>query len=158
VLFLGSTIGNFDRQAGKSFLCRVREILEPGDALLLGTDLEKPWPQLQMAYDDLLGVTAAFNLNLLARINGELDGDFILSNFVHEARFNQTSAAWKCTYGRSGSRRFASKARMPQYSLRKVKRSGRSRVTNIRSTTFGRLPCRQMHDRFPIDRSRMAIC
>lgn len=90
VLFLGSTIGNFDRQAGKSFLCRVREILQPGDALLLGTDLEKPWPQLQMAYDDPLGVTAAFNLNLLARINRELDGDFILSNFVHEARFNQS--------------------------------------------------------------------
>jgi len=90
VLFLGSTIGNFDRQAGKSFLSRVREILQPGDALLLGTDLEKPWPQLQMAYDDPLGVTAAFNLNLLARINRELDADFMLSNFVHEARFNQS--------------------------------------------------------------------
>jgi L-histidine Nalpha-methyltransferase len=88
VLFLGSTIGNFDRAAGASFLTRLRHILQPGDVLLLGADLEKPWPQLQLAYDDPLGVTAAFNLNLLARINRELDGDFRLHDFAHEARFN----------------------------------------------------------------------
>src|SRR5277367_3627618 len=58
VLFLGSTIGNFDRQAGIRFLSQVREILEPGDSLLLGTDLEKPMAQLLRAYDDELGVTA----------------------------------------------------------------------------------------------------
>ena len=63
-------------------------ILKPGDALLLGTDLEKPVPQLIDAYDDPLGVTAAFNLNLLARINRELEGDFDLSQFEHVARFN----------------------------------------------------------------------
>ena len=68
VLFLGSTIGNFDRPAGMKFLAEVRRILEPGDSLLLGTDLEKPSSQLLPAYDDELGVTAAFNLNLLARI------------------------------------------------------------------------------------------
>ena len=88
VLFLGSTIGNFDRDAGERFLTEVRRILYPGDALLLGTDLEKPLPQLLAAYDDSIGVTAAFNLNLLARINRELDADFDVSAFRHEARYN----------------------------------------------------------------------
>jgi L-histidine Nalpha-methyltransferase len=88
VLFLGSTIGNFDRDAGQSFLREVREILEPGDALLLGTDLEKDIGVQLHAYDDPAGVTAAFNLNLLARINRELGADFDLANFRHEARWN----------------------------------------------------------------------
>ena len=88
VLFLGSTIGNFDRPAGVKFLGEVRRILDPGDSLLLGTDLEKPYAQLLRAYDDELGVTAAFNLNLLSRINRELDADFDLSQFVHVARIN----------------------------------------------------------------------
>jgi L-histidine Nalpha-methyltransferase len=88
VLFLGSTIGNFDRPAGLRFLARVREILRPGDSLLLGTDLEKPAAQLLRAYDDELGVTAAFNLNLLARINRDLDADFDLGQFAHEARID----------------------------------------------------------------------
>src|SRR6266404_1510630 len=88
VLFLGSTIGNFDRAAAAKFLREVRRILQPGDSLLLGTDLEKPVPQLLAAYDDPLGVTAAFNLNLLARINRELDADFVLEQFEHVARFN----------------------------------------------------------------------
>jgi dimethylhistidine N-methyltransferase len=88
VLFLGSTIGNFDRPAGVKFLAEVRRILEPGDSLLLGTDLEKSSAQLLKAYDDELGVTAAFNLNLLARINRELDADFDLGQFVHTARIN----------------------------------------------------------------------
>jgi L-histidine N-alpha-methyltransferase len=88
VLFLGSTIGNFDRDAGERFLAEVRAILYPGDALLLGTDLEKPLPQLVAAYDDSIGVTSAFNLNLLARINRELDADFHLTAFRHEARYN----------------------------------------------------------------------
>ncbi len=88
VLFLGSTIGNFDRPADVKFLREVRRILQSGDALLLGTDLIKPIPQMLDAYDDSLGVTAAFNLNLLARINRELRADFELSQFDHEARFN----------------------------------------------------------------------
>jgi L-histidine Nalpha-methyltransferase len=91
VLFLGSTIGNFDRMAGLRFLMQVRRILQPGDALLLGTDLEKPIAQLLDAYDDPLGVTAAFNLNLLARINRELEGDFVLQDFEHQARFNRAA-------------------------------------------------------------------
>ena len=88
ILFLGSTIGNFDRPAGVNFLREVRWILEPGDSMLLGTDLEKSNAQLLAAYDDDLGVTAAFNLNLLARINGELDADFDLTRFEHLARIN----------------------------------------------------------------------
>jgi L-histidine Nalpha-methyltransferase len=88
VLFLGSTIGNFDRPADIKFLRAVRRTMQPGDALLLGTDLIKPIPQMLDAYDDSLGVTAAFNLNLLARINRELGANFDLSQFEHEARFN----------------------------------------------------------------------
>lgn len=88
VLFLGSSIGNFDRPAGDRFLSRIRQFLEPGDALLLATDLEKPLPRLLAAYDDPIGLTAAFNLNLLARINRELHGDFELRSFEHEARYN----------------------------------------------------------------------
>jgi len=88
VLFLGSTIGNFDRDAGEAFLREMRAILQPGDALLLGTDLEKSVELQLLAYDDPAGVTAAFNLNLLARINRELGADFDLSCFRHEARWN----------------------------------------------------------------------
>ena len=88
VLFLGSTIGNFDRAAALKFLSEVRCILQPGDALLLGTDLEKPTMQLIRAYDDELGVTAAFNRNLLVRVNRELGADFDLSQFRHVAKIN----------------------------------------------------------------------
>ena len=88
VLFLGSTIGNFDRPAGMQFLRDIRATLLPGDSLLLGTDLLKPIPQLVEAYDDPLGVTAAFNKNLLARINHDLGADFHLEHFQHVAKFN----------------------------------------------------------------------
>lgn len=89
VLFLGSTIGNFDRMAGMKFLSQVRRILQPDDSLLLGTDLEKSSSELIRAYDDELGVTAAFNLNLLARINRELGADFDLGEFEHVAKINE---------------------------------------------------------------------
>lgn len=89
VLFLGSSIGNFDRPAADSFLRRIRETLEPGDALLLATDLEKEVSRLLLAYDDPIGLTTAFNLNLLARINRELDADFPVREFEHEARYNE---------------------------------------------------------------------
>jgi L-histidine Nalpha-methyltransferase len=88
VLFLGSTIGNFDRAAGQAFLTELRSQLAPGDALLLGTDLVKPVDQLLAAYDDSTGVTAAFNLNMLARLNRELGADFALRNFTHAAIWN----------------------------------------------------------------------
>ena len=88
VLFLGSTIGNFDRPAGDQFLREVRAILGEGDALLLATDLEKPIPQLITAYADPAGVTAAFNKNILARLNRELGADFDLDQFEHVARYD----------------------------------------------------------------------
>jgi L-histidine N-alpha-methyltransferase len=87
VLFLGSTIGNFDPPAADRFLADIRRYLQAGDALLLGTDLEKPVETMLLAYDDPAGVTAAFNLNLLARINRELGGDFVLRNFKHHVRY-----------------------------------------------------------------------
>jgi uncharacterized SAM-dependent methyltransferase len=90
VLFLGSTIGNFDRPAGDQFLRDVRNVLREGDALLLATDLEKSVPQLLSAYDDAAGVTAAFNKNLLARINRELDGNFDLSHIEHTVRYDES--------------------------------------------------------------------
>jgi len=89
LLFLGSTIGNFDRTQATSFLARIRKRMQPGDYLLLGADLVKPRAKLLNAYDDPTGVTAAFNLNLLARINRELDGHFELSQFAHEARYDE---------------------------------------------------------------------
>lgn len=89
VLFLGSTIGNFEPAAALDFLDSVRLCLMNGDALLLGTDLVKPVEQLLAAYDDPAGVTAAFNLNLLGRVNRELGGDFNLRRFTHLARYRQ---------------------------------------------------------------------
>ena len=88
VLFLGSTIGNFERSAAQDFLAEVRACLIPGDALLLGADLIKPVARMLLAYNDPAGVTAAFNRNLLARINRELDADFALRSFTHEAHWN----------------------------------------------------------------------
>ena len=87
LLFLGSTIGNFEPESAVGFLSSVRALLAPCDALLLGTDLVKPEAQLLDAYDDPTGVTAAFNLNLLARINRELGGDFNVRCFEHVARY-----------------------------------------------------------------------
>jgi len=89
VLFVGSTIGNFERDPALRFLREVRALLVPGDRLLLGTDLVKPEAQLLLAYDDPAGVTAAFNRNVLARLNRELAADFDLARFEHEARWNR---------------------------------------------------------------------
>jgi len=88
VLLLGSNIGNFDVPAAHDFLRAIRGALAPGDALLLGADLVKPERALQLAYDDPLGVTAAFNRNLLVRINRELGGTFDLDAFAHVAVWN----------------------------------------------------------------------
>jgi len=88
VLLLGSNIGNFDVPAAHEFLCAIRSALRPGDALLLGADLVKPERDLQLAYDDPLGVTAAFNRNLLVRVNRELGADFDVTAFSHRALWN----------------------------------------------------------------------
>jgi len=88
VLLLGSNIGNFDAPAAQAFLHAIRGALRPGDALLLGADLIKPEPELRLAYDDPLGVTAAFNRNLLVRLNRELGATFDLDAFRHVAAWN----------------------------------------------------------------------
>jgi len=88
VLFLGSNIGNFDPPGAAAFLHNVRVSLSPGDGLLLGADLVKSEGTLRLAYDDPLGVTAAFNRNLLVRINRELGGDFDVDRFQHRAVWN----------------------------------------------------------------------
>ena len=89
VLFLGSNIGNFSRDEALNFLQEVRRVLNVGDVLLLGADLKKSIDLLIPAYDDALGVTAAFNLNLLVRMNRELGADFQLKNFQHRAVYNK---------------------------------------------------------------------
>jgi L-histidine Nalpha-methyltransferase len=88
VVFLGSNIGNFDPPGADAFLRTVRASLTAGDALLIGTDLVKPETELLLAYDDPLGVTAAFNRNLLVRVNRELGGSFEVSRFGHRAVWN----------------------------------------------------------------------
>jgi dimethylhistidine N-methyltransferase len=88
VLFLGSNIGNYDPPGANAFLRGVRAQLGSGDALLLGVDLVKSEPELLLAYDDPLGITAAFNRNLLVRINRELGGDFDVTQFAHRAVWN----------------------------------------------------------------------
>lgn len=86
--FPGSTIGNFAPAEAKEFLVRARRLLGEGAQFLVGVDLVKPEETLVAAYDDAQGVTAAFNKNLLTRINRELGGDFDLDAFAHRARWN----------------------------------------------------------------------
>ena len=88
VAFLGSTIGNLTRGPRGDFLSALSDTLQPGDTLLLGTDLVKDPDRLVRAYDDSAGVTASFNRNVLAVVNRELDADFDLQAFEHVARWN----------------------------------------------------------------------
>ena len=88
VLFLGSNIGNFDLQGADAVLAQIRSTLTRGDGFLIGADLLKPAQAMLLAYDDPLGVTAAFNRNLLVRINRELDANFDLESFTHRAVWN----------------------------------------------------------------------
>jgi L-histidine N-alpha-methyltransferase len=88
VLFLGSTIGNLEPEPARELLRDLRQALAPGDALFLGADLRKAKEILEPAYDDALGVTAAFNRNVLLRINRELGGTFDLATFDHRALYD----------------------------------------------------------------------
>ena len=92
-LFLGSNIGNFEPDEAHALLQLLAGALRPGDGLLLGYDLKKDASILELAYDDPTGVTAAFNKNLLARMNRELGADFDLGGFRFEARWNDESGA-----------------------------------------------------------------
>lgn len=87
--FPGSTIGNFTRKRARKFLERMAGLLEPGDGFLIGADLLKDVKILEAAYNDSKGVTAQFNLNLLRRINRELDGNIDPDQFEHLAFFNE---------------------------------------------------------------------
>jgi dimethylhistidine N-methyltransferase len=89
ILWLGSNIGNFTREEASEFLRGIRNIMSPADRMLVGVDLRKDPALLEAAYDDAGGVTAAFNRNLLIRINQELIGDFDPSTFEHRAIYNQ---------------------------------------------------------------------
>jgi L-histidine Nalpha-methyltransferase len=89
VYFPGSTIGNFTPEEAIEFLQRAQRMVGTGGALLIGVDLKKDKPVLDAAYDDAAGVTAAFNLNLLARINHELGGNFQLRRFRHRAFYDE---------------------------------------------------------------------
>ena len=88
VVFLGSTIGNLTTEPRAEFLAALSDTLQPGDSLLLGTDLVKDTDRLVRAYDDSAGVTAQFNRNVLAVVNRELGADFDLAAFEHVARWN----------------------------------------------------------------------
>lgn len=92
LVFLGSNIGNFDGEASLELLCSMRAAVNPGDSLLLGADLVKPEADLLLAYDDPLGVTAAFNRNLLVRINRDSGADFALDGFAHRAVWNAAAS------------------------------------------------------------------
>lgn len=93
ILFLGSNIGNFGQPSADKFFNRLRAAMNPGDLLFIGFDLQKDPKTILAAYDDSKGVTRAFNLNLLARINRELGGDFDLNLFSHFAIYNPADGA-----------------------------------------------------------------
>ncbi|MFQ5476501.1 MAG: L-histidine N(alpha)-methyltransferase [Nitrosopumilus sp.] len=89
IIFLGSSFGNFSPIDGYKFLEKVHATMKPGDLFLIGLDLVKEKEILESAYNDLQGITAKFNLNVLSRINDELDADFNLNNFSHYAIYNE---------------------------------------------------------------------
>lgn len=90
LIFLGSTIGNFSPQESDRFFTQVQQALKPGEFFLLGVDLQKDVQIIEAAYDDAQGVTAAFNLNLLAHLNWRFQGNFDLNQFAHRAFYNPT--------------------------------------------------------------------
>jgi L-histidine Nalpha-methyltransferase len=92
VLYIGSSIGNFEPNDAERLLHRVRAGLAPGDGLLLGVDLVKDESLLLAAYDDAAGVTAAFNRNVLTRLNRELSADFDPREFAHRALWNSAAS------------------------------------------------------------------
>ena len=93
ILFLGSNIGNFARKEAVDFFRRLRDVMNANDRLFIGFDMQKDPRVIVRAYDDPAGVTAAFNLNLLTRINRELDGDFEVAKFSHYAQYRPVECA-----------------------------------------------------------------
>jgi L-histidine N-alpha-methyltransferase len=95
VLFMGANIGNMNKDDAEGFLQAMRRLLSKGDLLIIGFDLKKNPKQILAAYNDSKGITASFNLNLLTRINRELNGDFEIENFEHYASYDPESGACK---------------------------------------------------------------
>lgn len=93
LMFLGSNISNFQREKAVDFFRSLRQVMNPNDRLFIGFDMQKDPRVIVAAYDDPQGVTAAFNLNLLTRINRELGGDFDLSKFSHYAQYRPVECA-----------------------------------------------------------------
>lgn len=91
IIFLGSSFGNFSPDDGVEFLKKIHSTMKSGDLFLIGLDLIKDYSILESAYNDSAGVTAAFNLNVLSRINDELDADFDLNNFAHHSVYNESA-------------------------------------------------------------------
>jgi dimethylhistidine N-methyltransferase len=91
IIFLGSSYGNFAPDDGIQFLKKINSTMKSGDLFLIGLDLVKDTSTLESAYNDSAGVTAAFNLNVLSRINDELDADFALDTFAHYSVYNEQS-------------------------------------------------------------------
>ncbi|MEO7675020.1 MAG: L-histidine N(alpha)-methyltransferase [Pyrinomonadaceae bacterium] len=93
ILFLGSNIGNFNRDEAVEFFLHLRSVMNAEDCLFIGFDMQKDPRVIVSAYDDAAGVTAAFNLNLLRRINRELGADFAIENFSHYAQYRPVECA-----------------------------------------------------------------
>ena len=91
IIFLGSSFGNFSPDDGYNFLKKINATMKPGDLFLIGLDLVKDASVLESAYNDSAGITAQFNLNVLSRINDELDADFDLVNFAHHCIYNSSN-------------------------------------------------------------------
>ena len=89
IIFLGSSFGNFIPNEGKTFLQKINSTMKKEDLFLIGLDLVKGIQILENAYNDTKGITSKFNLNVLSRINDELDADFVLNNFEHFAKYNE---------------------------------------------------------------------
>lgn len=129
LFFPGSTIGNFDPRQAEPLLNFFSSQLKSGDGLVIGTDLVKDSVLLERAYCDSEHVTAAFNKNLLTRINSELDADFDLSLFAHRAFYHPCASGWKCIWSAWPITACASPAR--RWRLGKGKPSTRRIATNI---------------------------
>ncbi len=131
VLYIGSSIGNFEPGESLMLLERVRAALDPGDCLLLGVDLVKDEAVLHAAYDDAAGVTAAFNRNMLVRLNRELDADFHPEMFAHRAVWNAEKSRMEMhLVSETRAESLAGRDAICAWSLRRARASTRRTATS----------------------------
>ena len=157
-VFLGSTIGNFERPNRSNSFEVFERALSPGDLFLTGTDLVKDVERMLNAYDDPTGVTSAFNLNLLGRMNRELDADFDLRSFTHEARWNEKERRIEMHLVSRRSQRVNIAALEARSISNAVNRSGPSHRISSQSTIWNSLPSQRIHATSGLDRFRVAFC